>query len=183
MRTRHGFTLMEIMVVVAILLALAAVLLPQVANRARTATGTAVLSTSATLADAIAQFKADTRRYPAELRWLVSTTDGSPTDICGTPIPPGLLARWAGPYIQQHVRTAGVPAGDAVILNTVIREHAQSTTVSSAILTSVGVTRDLASDIEGQMDGDADFTSGTIRWAPGGTDPDTLKYYIPIRGC
>lgn len=183
MTRRDGFTLIEIMVVVLILITMAAILVPQLANRAGQATGTAVLSTSSTLADAIAQFKADTRRYPGELRWLVSTTDGTPTDVCGGEIPPGLLARWGGPYIQQHVSTSGIPAGDAIISNNVDREHLQSTTVSNAILTAVGVTESQARTMERDMDGDNNLDTGTIRWAAGADGEGTLKYYMPIRGC
>ena len=180
---RKGFTTIEVLVVLFVLVALAALVLPQVATRARDATRTAVLSTAKTLADGLGQFKADTRRYPGELRWLVSTTDGTPTDVCGNTIPGGLLARWGGPYIQQHVSTSGIPAGDATILNTVTRADPAGTTVSSAILTAVGVTQDMATYLENEVDGDGNLSAGTIRWVSGGGSPDTLKYYIPIRGC
>jgi general secretion pathway protein G len=178
---RRGFTAIELLVVLAVLVVLAAIVVPQVASRARAATGPAVLSSTATIADAIGQFKADTRRYPGQIRWLVSL-DGTPTDICGDPIPAGLLSRWGGPYIQQHVPAAGLPAGDARILNALLRADAE--TVSSLILRATGVTQQAAERIEREMDGDADFTAGTIRWTPGaGGQPGTLEYHLPIRGC
>lgn len=175
---RRGFTTIEVLVVLFVIVALAAIVIPQVATRARDATQAAVLSTSATLADAIAQFKADTRRYPGQLQYLTSTA-GTPTDICGNTVPPGLLSRWGGPYIQQHVPATGLPAGDAIILNQLFRADAEATTVSSLVIKATGVTQDAANAIEQEMDGNADLNGGTIRWS----SPDTLHYYVPIRGC
>lgn len=178
---RPGFTVLEMLVVLTILIALAAVVIPQVAARGRDATATAVLSSAATIADAVSQFKADTRRYPGEVRWLVSL-DGTPIDICGDAIPPGLLARWSGPYLQQHVPTTGLPAGDARILNTLSR--ADGATVSSLVISATGVTEAAARRIDREIDGDDDLATGTIRWTAGaGGEPGTLQYFLPIRGC
>jgi prepilin-type N-terminal cleavage/methylation domain-containing protein len=175
---RRAFTLVEMLAVIAIILALAAVIVPQVAREARKATGPALLSSTATIADAIAQFKADTRRYPGTLRALVDPS-GSPVDICGAPIPAGLLGRWSGPYLQRQVPLTGLVAGDAVIQNALTRADPPTTAVSSLIITAVGVDPDIADRIERELDGDDDLAGGTIRWTP----PETLTYHVPIRGC
>ena len=175
---RRGFTLIEMLAVLAVILVLAAIIVPQVAQEARQATGPALLSSTATIADAIAQFKADTRRYPGTLRALVDPS-GSPTDICGSTIPPGLLGRWSGPYLQRQVPTSGLTAGDAVIQNALTRAASSSTSVSALIITAVGVDAAIAADIEQDLDGNADLNGGTIRW----TAPNTLTYHVPIRGC
>lgn len=176
--SRRGFTLVEMLAVIGIILVLAAVIIPQVAREARQATGPAVLSSTATIADAIAQFKADTRRYPGTLRALVDPS-GSPVDICGAVIPAGLMGRWSGPYLQRQVPTTGLVAGDAVIENILTRADPQTTAVSRLIITVEGVDPGIADRIERDLDGDDDPTGGTIHW----TAPGTLTYHVPIRGC
>ncbi len=175
---RRGFTLMEMLAVIAIVLLLAAVIVPQVVQEVRHSTGPALLSSTATLADAVAQFKADTRRYPGTLGALVSPA-GSPTDICGSTIPPGLIGRWSGPYLQRQVPASGLTAGDARIQNTLTRADPQSTAISNLIITATGVDSIVAIRIDRDLDGDGDLAGGTIRW----TSPSTLRYYVPIRGC
>jgi prepilin-type N-terminal cleavage/methylation domain-containing protein len=180
---RRGFTLTEMLVVLAVVLTLAAVILPHVAPRARDATATAAISTLTTAADAIGQFKADTRRYPGRLQWL-SQPSGSPVDICGNPIPGGLLARWAGPYIQRQVVGTGIPAGDALVLDVLERADPASTPVSTLVLRATGLTATDAERIEAAIDGNDDLDGGAVRWvdAPAPA-PDTLYYHMPIRGC
>lgn len=175
---RRGFTLVEMLAVISIILILAAVVIPQVAREARQATGPAVLSSTATIADAIAQFKADTRRYPGTLRALVDPS-GSPVDICGAVIPAGLISRWSGPYLQRQVPAGGLVAGDAVIQTTLSRADPPATAVSSLVITAMSVDAGIADRIERELDGDADLAGGTIRW----TAPGTLTYHVPIRGC
>lgn len=179
---RRGFTLIEILVVLVVLLALAAIVLPQVAGRVRGATPTAVLSTLSTASDAIGQFKADVRRYPGRLEWL-ATDAGAPTDICGNAIPAGLLDRWGGPYIQRQVPATGIPAGDATVLNVLERADPASTTVSSLILKAVEVTLEDAETIDRQVDGVVDLSAGTVRWIDIAGSADTLYYHYPIRDC
>ncbi len=178
---RPGFTLVEILVVLAVILALAAIVIPQVASRARDATPTAVISSISTLADAIGQFKADVRRYPQRLEWLGGTA-GTPTDICGNTIPAGLLNRWSGPYIQRQVSN-GIPAGDATVVNLLERDDPAATTVSSLILKAADVTQDAAETIDAEIDGTVDLNAGTVRWTDITGSADTLYYYYPIRGC
>ena len=178
---RPGFTLIEVLVVLAVVIALAAVIIPQVAGRAADATPTAVISTLSTASGAIGQFKADVRRYPGRLTWLTNTT-GTPTDICGNAIPAGLLNGWSGPYIQRQVG-AGIPAGDATVLSDLQRADPAATTVSALVLKAVDVSRDAAEEIDAEIDGTPDLAAGTIRWTDGGGAGDTLYYYHPIRGC
>ncbi|MFO7894344.1 MAG: prepilin-type N-terminal cleavage/methylation domain-containing protein [Longimicrobiales bacterium] len=179
--SRRGFTLMEMLVVLVVILALAAIVIPQVAGRARDATPTAVISSISTLADAIGQFKADVRRYPGRLEWL-GTNTGSPTDICGNAIPAGLLDRWNGPYIQRQVSN-GIPAGDATVINLLERDDPASTTVSSLILKAADIGQEAAETIDREIDGTIDLNAGTVRWTDVAGPTDTLYYYYPIRGC
>jgi prepilin-type N-terminal cleavage/methylation domain-containing protein len=183
MRPRRGFTLIEILAALIIFVALAALIMPQVVSNVRRSTATAVESTLTHLVDGLARHKGDVRRFPAELRWLTDATAGTPTDICGTTIPAALLLRWGGPYLQQQVGTAGIPAGDATVLNALDRDPAAGL-VSNLVITVVGVEQDIAARIEAEFDGNADFNGGTIRWVGGGGGAaDTLRYYMPIRGC
>ena len=178
---RRGFTLIEILVVLAVVLALAAIVIPQVAGRAREATPAALISSVSTLTDAIGQFKADVRRYPQRIEWL-GTNTGSPTDVCGNSIPAGLLDGWSGPYLQRRA-SGGIPAGDATIVNLLERADPAGTTVSSIIIKAYDVRQADAETIDLQIDGVADLNAGTIRWTDIAGPTDTLYYYYPIRGC
>ncbi len=183
MRPRRGFTLIEILAALTITIILAAVILPAVVGNVRRSTATAVTSTLSAVVDGLSRYKGDVRRYPAQIRWLSDPTVGTPTDICGTTIPGTLLTRWGGPYLQQQVTTAGIPAGDATVLNAVTRANVTGI-LSDLVITVVGVDQDNAARIEGEFDGNADFNAGTIRWASGGAGGvDTLRYYLPARGC
>ena len=179
---RRGFTLIEMLVVLVVVLTLAAVVIPQVAGRAREATPTAVISSISSLAEAIGQFKTDVRRYPQRLEWLAGTA-GSPTDLCGAAIPAGLLDGWSGPYVQRQIGSGGVPAGDATIVNRLERADAAATEVSSLILKAAEVTRDAAESIDREIDGTVDLSAGAVRWTDVAGAADTLYYYYPIRGC
>lgn len=183
MPRQRGFTLIEILAALAILITLAAVILPVVVGNVRRSTATAVESTLSAVVDGLGRYKGDVRRYPAQIRWLSDPTAGTPTDICGTTIPGVLLTRWGGPYLQQQLTTAGIRAGDATVLNALTRANVTGI-LSDLVITVVGVEQDNATRIEEEFDGTVNFTTGTIRWASGGTSGvDTLRYYLPIRGC
>lgn len=175
---RRGFTLIEVLVVLAVLVALAAVILPQMAGRARGGTTGALASGLTSLSDAVGAFRADVRRYPSSLVHLTTPPVVGAVDACGGSIPAQLLQQWQGPYLQRPFAASGLPAGTALILPTVTRSAG---TVAELTLRAVHVDADRAAELDAAFDGDGDLAAGAIRWSPAGDD--TLRYVIPVRGC
>lgn len=184
-RLRSGFTLVEMIVVLAIIITLAAVILAQVANQTRRG-GTAALAQDLNaVSTAVASFRSDVRRYPSSLAQLTRPLVTGDLDVCGGNMPAVVRARWRGPYLQRAVPATGLRGGDATILNPLLRDPASGNPFSAGTLfiTAVNVDRDAATDLETQFDGNADFSGGTIRWVSGGAAGDTLRFAIPVRGC
>jgi len=74
---RRGFTLIELMVVIAIIIILAAIAIPNYINMSKRANASRAISDAAVLATALEVYKTDTGAYPVSghLEYLVSYTD------------------------------------------------------------------------------------------------------------
>ncbi len=91
-RLRRAFTLLEMLLVLVIITALAGVVAPRFARRSEQARITAVLADIATLELALESFEIDTGRYPTTeegLRALIQE--------------PANVRQWNGPYIRRGV--------------------------------------------------------------------------------
>ena len=88
MRKKHGFTLVELLLVVVILASLAAMIMPRFAGRTEQAK-IAVARTDVTsnIPVALDLYELDNGRYPASLEALLTK--------------PGNLKNWSGPYIKK----------------------------------------------------------------------------------
>lgn len=182
---RPGFTLAEMIIVLGIIVVLAAVILTQVAPQARRG-GTAALAQNLNaVSTAITSFRGDVRRYPSTLAQLTRPLASGDVDVCGGNMPAVVRNRWHGPYLQRTVPAAGLPSGDATILNGLVRDPASGSfdSVATLYIIAVNVDRDAATDLEARFDGNADFSGGTVRWVSGGAAGDTLRFAVPIRGC
>lgn len=107
-RVKGGFTLLELTVVVAIIVALAAVVIPMVGQARRDGQVAEVLQVVDSLRTGVHRFHADTGRCPVELS---SSSDPAnhhlsldQTDIPG----------WNGPYVDHVITTGDNPFGGAV---------------------------------------------------------------------
>lgn len=183
----RGFTIIEVVVALALVGLLAAVLIPQV-------TGRLVKGETATLAQNIQglisglqEFREDVGRYPHNLQYLV-TLPSSPVDVCLGQIPAAAEAAWAGPYLSRDIPSGGLVSGSSVITTELRRtpvDLAGGVLPGTIIFSVTGVDRGVADGMEAAFDGNADFANGAIRWtaAPGVPDRGTLHYMLPIRGC
>ena len=96
-RTRAGFTLLEVMVVVVILGILAALVVPQIIGRPDEARVIAARQDIATLMQALKLYRLDNQRYPTTEQGLQALTVRPTT----TPVP----ANWkAGGYVERLPR-------------------------------------------------------------------------------
>lgn len=89
-RSRGGFTLIEVLLVVAILGILAGIVVVNFGGKQTSAMIKATRASIGALSTAVDMFEVDTGKYPANLQALI-TSDGSPN--------------WSGPYIRGGLPT------------------------------------------------------------------------------
>lgn len=181
-RGRAGLTLVELLAVMAILGALAAVLYPAVAVQIRKGQSTALADQLANLREVVASYQVNVNRYPTVLTQLTQQPLAGETDLCGVGLPVANRAGWRGPYLAQNI-VGNMPVGDATVQNDILRNPLTNGGGPLGMLqikvSSVDSTT--AADLELQFDGNNNYTTGTILWTTLGVD--TLTFQIPIRNC
>lgn len=170
-------TIVEILIGLAILAIIAAVVLPTTAGQLREGHAAALANQLANLRDAIGNYRQNVGAYPISLTQLTSQPVGG-VDACGTPLSNAEVNAWRGPYINQNI-AGNMPVGNAVVIAALIRVPAG--TIALLQIRAGRVENDIATDLEEQFDGNANFATGTILWTAAGDD--TLTFQIPIRGC
>ena len=181
----HGFTLMEVMVTLAIIAIMVAVMLPSLSSRMRTSNSSNLSQNLKTINDAIQKYRENVGYFPPQLALLVTKPTTSNTDACGTALSTTDVNLWQGPYIALTVTSNGIQSGDAVIRNTITRTPTttSSSTVMDGTLSIIAdaVTSAQATDVEAILDaGSADVNAGTVRYSSTG---QFLTYVIPVTGC
>jgi len=182
-----GFSMVEVLVALAIAALLSAVLIPAIIGKVQDARRSALSQTLFALSQGIAEYRKAVTRYPPTL--TVITTPpiaGVTTDLCGGSnfLSQANVNNWRGPYVSRELLSSGVSMADGVIQNTLRR--ATSSTSVYLLMDVVGVERRTATDLESDLDGAvSDSTAGTIRFTSAAAPPGTvnLSYSIPIAGC
>lgn len=183
LRRSAGFTVLEIVVTLAILALLAGVVAPQVIGRMAQGEAAALSSSMATIRDAVLEFRGDVGRYPSNMAYLQSQP-GSPVDLCGNSITTGQIGFWRGPYVTQNIPAGGIPVGTAIISNTLVRSPTGYSATGTLFIQVSGVDRAAAEDMESTFDGNSNFAAGVIRWtANDGPNRGLLSFGVPIAGC
>lgn len=181
---RTGFTLIEMTIVMAIMALLAVVLAPEIISRLSRGEAAAISSSVNAVSDGIESFRSDVLRYPKTLAELTQQPTASSVDSCNRPIPAAHINTWSGPYLTREVPAGGIVAGGGVIRTAIRRDPETYSSVATLFIDVDGVDRAVAEQLEASYDGNADFTSGAIRWnADSGPDRGRLSYGVPIRGC
>lgn len=94
-RVRYGFTLIELMLVVVIISALAAMVVPRLAGRSQEALrGVAEADIKGNISLALKLYEVDNGRYPTTAQGL----DALVKEPTGSPAP----KNWKGPYLEQE---------------------------------------------------------------------------------
>lgn len=180
-RGSMGFTLAEILVALALIALLAAVLLPTVAGQILKGDAARVMQDLDAVRSGADQFLADVHRYPgkySDLSKLITTAPATHLDINANPYSSGLVAKWAGPYVQKDTQSAVVISGfGGSIINPFIKTL-NTNGINYLTVQIVGITGVDFDKIDLQVDGPsaAPRTTGLLRWITGGVNPDTTKY-------
>ncbi|MEK7401681.1 MAG: prepilin-type N-terminal cleavage/methylation domain-containing protein [Gemmatimonadota bacterium] len=179
---RRGLTLVEVLIVLAILATLAAVLYPAVVGQLREGQATALANQLDNLRVAIANYRTNVVRYPRLLTQLTVQPGAGALDICGVVVPAANRALWRGPYLAQNI-LGNFPVGDATVQNTLVRV-VTAAPVANLQIDAVSVDSTSAAYIERQFDGTPlNYATGSILWVSTGPAVGDLTYQIPIRGC
>jgi general secretion pathway protein G len=110
--SHHGFTLIEMLVVVVVLAILAAIVLPKFQDQSRRSKEASLKSDLAVLRTAVATFQTDTGYYPKVMADLAATSAATVTgayDSTGTAATI-TATDWHGPYITGSIPVDPVSA-------------------------------------------------------------------------
>lgn len=176
---RKGFTLVEVLVILAILAALAAVLVPTVSNQVRKADVGRAVGDLTNLRSGIEAFLVNVHRYPGDMEDLVYPIDGTDADATTATYPAGLTSRWEGPYIDRVIVDDGeLETG----FGGLIQDEFTVTTdagVDYLTVTIHGIAQPEFDLIDAQIDEGNGATAGRLRWTTG--TPDVIHFYaLPI---
>lgn len=172
-----GFTLVELLVVLAVLVILAAVIVPHAVRSADRARIEAAATSLANVSSAIKNFGDDVQELPGDLRHLVEPLIAGQRDCTGAVYSATERNRWAGPYLDRLVPATGLP----VAIGTALLPIVPDTATGRARIEVANVLEEDAIALDQLVDGDGSRSSGTVRW----TTPDprgmvTLYYQTPF---
>ncbi|GBD31291.1 MAG: hypothetical protein KatS3mg081_0993 [Gemmatimonadales bacterium] len=172
-RSARGLTLPEILVVLVILAALAAVLVPAVINQVGKADVSQLATDLRSIKRAIEAFAADVERLPGDLEDLTAAPTLTDSTIDGVAYPARLRARWAGPYLDRAITDGGslrTGFGGAILddFATVTAENG----VTYLTVRVAGISLANFYQVDQVIDGDTAAGAGMARWVMG----DTLKF-------
>lgn len=184
---RKGFTLVEVLVILAILAALAAVLVPTVSNQVRKADVGRVTGDLTNLRSGVEAFLVNVHRYPGDIEDLVypvaANDAGTDADVSGSAYTTGLASKWEGPYVDRVIVDEGsLETG----FGGEIQDNFTSTTDGGIEYLTVaihGIAQAEFDLIDAQIDEGNGTTAGRLRWTAGATatDPDVIHFYaLPI---
>ena len=183
-----GFTLAEILIALALIAVLAAVLLPSVAGQIMKGDAGRTMQDLNAIRAGIDQFLADVHRYPSEYDQLFTTITIAESDIHGTKYPAGLVAKWAGPYVNRGLTSGALQTGFGASIQdgfTKVPNVGPATppyyvTIRIFGIDSAGFVR-LDNDIDGASAWATARTTGLIRWNTGSGTDTTTYLAAPIQ--
>ena len=166
---RAGFTLVEVLVILAILAALAAILVPTVSNQVRKADISQVTGDLTNLRTGVEAFLVNVHRYPAAIEQLAYPITTADADINGSTYPDGLVSRWEGPYIDRSIAAGGtLETGFGARIQDALTVTSESG-VDYLTIRLTGLGQPEAEDIDAELDGGDGSAAGRLRWF--GTPP------------
>ena len=185
---RAGFTFIELIVVLAIMLTIATMVTPVLLGSLDKARRDAALSIFSTFAPAVAEFETDVGEWPGQLIHLTTQISGAQADLCGenygTFGTNSEVNRWDGPYLSRTVPATGLPVSIGRARNQLVRvPNNLFPTRLGLIVDSVSI--EDATAIQEEYEGDDDPAANGIQWTvlSAADGLVTLGFYVPIDGC
>lgn len=189
-----AFTILEVVVAIAVLATLAAVLVPGIANYLESQGISSTVTTLKSIAKADTTFKTAVTFYPkriSHLGALILTTDTTSCDGLGAATPTTLFGAkntsWLGPYFPRAVPKSGLPVPLGVI-NDVQQRTSAGNAAGFIELAIPNVRFDDAERLNDLVDGTAEATNadqsnslGIVQWAvPTSQGLVTLRYRVGV---
>jgi general secretion pathway protein G len=174
-KRRAGFSLIEVIVAMAIMIIMAAVVLPSIVrslDQARVADGVSELQKIGTGAN---DFQDDVGEYPRRITQLTTKITTALRACDGGTYVTGEVNSWDGPYFDRFVAASGLPVSIG------LAQDSFPTTATSLTIVVNNVSVADAIDIDAELDGDLNSATGGVRWT--GTDPGVLSYVVTASGC
>lgn len=184
-----GFTMIEVLVAMAIIAILSAVSFPVVVEQIERRRVDSAITTMKALADAVTAFRVNVGMNPGQLVHLSNPITSTDLNSCGTAYGTPAANAWAGPYYtKQILQATGLPLSEdnlGRVQNTLVRAPAGVSTPGTLAFQVTGIPLDKVTEIEASVDGDNVATTGRVRWT---TPADanghvTMSYHVAINGC
>ena len=166
MTKQHGFTLMEMIGVMAVIAILASISAPSIIDAIRNAKITSFVEDSNGVRTAVAKFYEDTGNFPVHV-----ASNGNQNQKQLMKDTTGGIAGWDGPYLEKDLTNPFSEAGYRGVLQQANANYqfdldgdgnADTTTVS--VLRIDQVSNEEARKISDIIDNDGDVTTGTAAW-------------------
>ena len=119
---RRGFSLMEILVAVTIMVIVAAFVIPMTFGRVSDASIERQASTLTTLAQATATYHDQVGMWPSALSQLTTAPVVGATNLCGNTMAAKDVARWLGPYVNFSI-SGNIAIESNTILAALVRDR------------------------------------------------------------
>lgn len=111
--SESGFTLIEVLVVIALLAALVAIVAPQLFEQLDKGDATQVTSDLESVSSSIKAFRVDVSpAFPGDIEDLVSPISSAETSLAGSPYNSGQVNRWNGAYLEVNLATSVSASSD-----------------------------------------------------------------------
>jgi prepilin-type N-terminal cleavage/methylation domain-containing protein len=187
---RRGFSLVEIVVAIVMVVLLLTVTIPLVITRLAEAHANAIVSEMQGFERGIQMFVGDVGRYPRRLD-LLNTIVAGDFDACAVAIPTANLNRWRGPYINRSITLINGTVDTRFLLSTgdTVQSQLTRTTIATVGGTQqvlqiliAGPEQSIVTRVDSLVDGVADGTRGTIQYTtPLALQDNTIKWTFPIK--